>query len=86
MAISAVLKEFRKWVAPDPPDPTPLTVSAARALAERDRFSRLLTYREVDEHYFVTLDDGDRFAAAFSSAGDGLTGKGCRAISSIARS
>ena len=65
MAISAVLKEFRKWVAPDPPDPTPLTVSAARALAERDRLSRLLTYRDVDEHYFVTLDDGDRFACGF---------------------
>ena len=65
MAISAVLKEFRKWVSPDPPDAAPLTMSVARALSHRDRLSRLLTYRDVDEHHLVTLDDGERFASGF---------------------
>jgi len=65
VSISSILKDFRQWVAPDPPDATPLTVSAARALTERDSLSRLLTYRDVDEHYFVTLDDGERFASGF---------------------
>ena len=65
MAISAVLKEFRQWVSPDPPDATPLTISAARALSERDSLSRLLSYRDVDGHCFVTLDDGERFASGF---------------------
>ncbi len=65
MAISAVLKEFRQWVSPDPPDATPLTISAARALSDRDSLSRLLSYRDVDGHCFVTLDDGERFASGF---------------------
>ncbi len=65
MAISSVLKDFRKWVSPDPPDAAPLTISAARALSERDSLSRLLSYRDVDGHCFVTLDDGERFASGF---------------------
>jgi conjugal transfer ATP-binding protein TraC len=65
VSLNSILKDFRNWVAPDPPDAVPLTVSAARALTQRDSLSRLLTYREVDDHYFVTLDDGERFASGF---------------------
>ena len=65
MTISSLLRDFRKWVSPDPPDATPLTVSAARALSRRDSLSRLLPYRDVDERYLVTLDDGERFSIGF---------------------
>ena len=65
MSIRSILKEFREWVAPDPPDAAPLTVSAAQALTQRDSLSRLLSYRDVDDRYFVALDDGERFASGF---------------------
>lgn len=65
MSISSILKDFRQWVTPDPPDEAPLTVSAAQALTNRDSLSRLLSYRDVDNHYFVTLEDSRAFATGF---------------------
>jgi conjugal transfer ATP-binding protein TraC len=60
------IKKLAEWVRPDPPGPTPLTTSEALALLERDRFTDLLTYREVDEERnLVLLDDGSGPAVGF---------------------
>lgn len=65
MKLTSVLKSVQTWLRPDPPAVEPLTVSAARALTERSRFSSLLSYRDVDDRHLVHLDDGDVPAVGF---------------------
>lgn len=60
------LKKLASWVRPDAPGFSPLTTAEAHALLDRDRFSDLLTYRDIDpEKNLVILDDGSEPAVGF---------------------
>ena len=54
------------WLRPDAPGPLPLPVGVAQALTERNRFTDLLNYRDIDpETNIVILDDGEAPALGF---------------------
>lgn len=54
------------WLRPDAPGSLPLPVGAAQALTERNRFTDLFNYRDIDpETNVVILDDGEAPALGF---------------------
>lgn len=58
-AASAAFRRIIDWVRPDAPAEMPLTTAMARSLVEHQRFTSLLSYRDVDpERNLVFLDDG----------------------------
>lgn len=67
------LKRFTKniidWVSPELPSGPPLTLGHARSLTDRDRFSKLLSYRTFDNDAgLVYLDEGEDMALGFGLA------------------
>jgi conjugal transfer ATP-binding protein TraC len=62
----ARIKNLISWVRPDAPGVNPLLTSDAISLLERNRFTDLLTYRDIDaERNLVILDDGENPAVGF---------------------
>ncbi len=60
------IKKLAEWVRPDPPGLYPLTTGEAAAIVDRNRFSDLLTYRDIDvDRNLVILDDGAEPAVGF---------------------
>lgn len=60
------LKKLAAWVRPDPPGLYPLATAEAHALLDRERFTDLFTYRDMDtKNNLVVLDDGDEPAVGF---------------------
>lgn len=60
-------KSLMAWVSPEPPPLVPYNMQVARAMAERNRFSELLGYREFDDvHKLVLLEDGEGPALGFA--------------------
>lgn len=59
MSVAQYLNEVVSWLKPDSPGEMPVTTSVAKALVSHQRFSDLLTYRDVcEERSLVYLDDG----------------------------
>lgn len=70
MAISDMFKNmgkgFAEWVKPDAPGPVSATTAAAMMLTDRNQFSALLNYRDVDDSSgIIFLDDGVQPSAGF---------------------
>lgn len=63
------MKKLADWLRPDAPGPVPLTLAVAQALTERNQFTDLLNYRDIDpETNLVVLDDGEVPALGFMLA------------------
>lgn len=65
--VTKAAKSLMSWVSPEPPAMVPYSLQVARAMAERNRFSDLLGYREFDEeNKLVMLEDGEGPAVGFA--------------------
>lgn len=59
MSIGQYLNQVVSWLKPDNPGEMPVTASVSKALVGHQRFSELLSYRDVDDdRSLVYLDDG----------------------------
>ena len=82
--LSKALKELLTWVKPDSPVTNPLTVQQAMLLTDRDSFSELLSYKDIDEENgLIFLDDGKEPAIGFCFRINPLLGAGHTAVQQI---
>lgn len=82
--LAKAMKELLNWIKPDSPVTNPLTVQQAMLLTERDSFSELLSYKDIDEdNGLIFLDDGKEPAIGFCFRINPLLGAGITAVQQI---
>lgn len=82
--LSQAFRELIQWVKPDSPVQHPLQVQQAMLLTERDAFSNLLTYQDIDdENGLIFLDDGESPSIGFAFKISPLIGAGKLATDQI---